>query len=219
MLIAEEYLLLTMGDDGYSPVSNRELGVAGALLSELAAMERVMLDAKGRIEVVDASSTGDDVLDLALVRLGEGEGRKPQSVLGRLGKDMSQTLLRRLATAEVVQEKPVGLLGARLWSSWRLVSTRELDMLRDELLRVVTGQQQPDVRTGSLVSLVQATGAWGTALPKGSRGGLRTGELKRSAKEISQGRWGSEAVSRAIAEMSAAITAAVAASASSGSGE
>lgn len=219
MLIAEEYLLLTMTDDGHGAVGSRDLGVSGALLCELAGIERVMLDEKERLEVVDGRSTGDDVLDDALLRIGEKAGKKPKDALSHLGKDMPKRLLQRLAAAEVIQEKPREVLGMRLWSAWPYLSTRERDGLREELLRVLTGAQEPDTRTGSLVALLHATSAWSTALPKDARAGVKMSDIRRSAKEISKGRWGSEAVAKVVAEMASATAIAVAVSAGASGGD
>ena len=77
------------------------------------------------------------------------------------------------------------------------------------LLRVLSGQAEPDLRTGTLISLLQATSAWSTALPKEVRGGLKGGDIKRRAKEIAKGRWGSEAVRKAVEATNAAMMVAI----------
>lgn len=209
MLIAEEYLLLTMRDDGRSTVSSRDTGVAGALLCELASREEVMVDERGRLRLVGTGSTGDEVLDEALLRCADKEGRKPKDALAHIGKGMPRQLLERLARAEVVQERPTSAFGVRMWSAWPLVDTTHRDALRTELVRVLRHAEQPDARTGSLVSLLQATDAWGTALPREHRQGLSGREISRAAKEIAEGRWASDAVARAVAEVSAAAAAVV----------
>ena len=216
MLIAEDYLLLTMKDDGTSWVTSRELGVAGALLGELAAQERVMLDEKGRLVVLDPGSTGDEVLDDFLGRLGDRAGKKPKDVLTAVSKGMARALLERLARAEIIREDRRNVLGVRLWSVWPFVDTSHRDQVRAGLLGVLLRRQEPDVRTGTLVSLLHATSAWGTALPKETRAGLKGSEIRSRAKEITKGRWGSEAVAKVITDMNAAVTAAVFVSGASG---
>lgn len=209
MLVAEEYVLLTMNDAGRSSVSARDAGVAGALLGELAAGERVMVDARGRMEVVDSGSTGDDILDTVLTRIAEKAGRKPKDVLSHLGRGMTRELLGRLATAEIVQEDRTEVLGVRVFSTWPFVDTTHRDALRAELVRVLRGEQQPDARTGSLVALLEATGAWRTALPGETRQGLSGREIGHAAKEIGKGRWASEAVRKAVEAAAGAATAAM----------
>ena len=205
MLIAEEYLLLTMSDTGISTVTSRETGTAGALLSELAGQERVLVDERGRLRVLDGSSIGDEILDEALVRIQVKEGKKPQSVLGSIGKGMNKALLERLAVAEIVQADRNEALGVSLFTTWPLVDTRHRDATRQDLLRVLSGQAEPDLRTGTLISLLQATSAWSIALPKDVRAGLRGSDIKRRAKEISKGRWGGEAVRKAVEAATAAV--------------
>lgn len=215
MLIAEEFILLTQGDAGVSLVTGRETGVAGALLAELSAMERVMLDDRNRIQVLDPSPTGDEILDSALLRLRNREGKKPDTVLSYVGKDMLRRLQERLSRDEILQESPTRLLGLRLWSAWPFVRTSERDALRQEVAIVLQGAREPDVRIGSLISLLQAVNAWGTALPSSVRGGLTGRDIRTRAKEISKGRWGSEAVARAIESAAAAVVAVTAATGSS----
>ncbi|WP_151525430.1 GOLPH3/VPS74 family protein [Serinicoccus kebangsaanensis] len=218
MLIAEEFLLVTRADDGLDRVGHADLVVAGALLCELALTERVALE-DGRLSVVDASSTGDDLLDEALVRFGEKAGKKPKDVLARIGRGLPQLALERLQRAEVMQEEQARALGVRWWSRWRVVDPARRDTLRGELLSVLTGQSRVDGRTGSLVSLLHATNAVGHALPKDQRLGIPLRDLRRDAKEIAQGRWASGAVAEAVqAAMAAGTAVAVAASAGAGDG-
>lgn len=218
MLIAEEFLLITRHDDGLDRVGHTDLVVAGALLCELALTERVALQ-DGRLSVVDAGSTGDELLDEALVRFGERAGKKPKDVLARIGRGLPQLALERLQRAEVMQEDQARALGVRWWSRWRVVDPARRDTLRRELLSVLTGQSQVDGRTGSLISLLHATHAIGQALPKDQRLGVALRDLRREAKDISQGRWGATAVADVVRETTTAVTGVVlAAGAASGAG-
>lgn len=210
MLIAEELLLLTRADDGLDRVGRADLAVAGALLCELALLERVNLD-DGRIAVVDGSSTGDDLLDEALTRFADRTGKKPKDVIARIGRGLPRLALDRLGRAEILHEEQARALGVRWWSRWRVIDTARRDALRAELLAVLTGQQEPQGRTGSLIAMLHALNALGAAFPKEARLGIPLRELRRSAKEIAQGRWGATAVSQAIQAATAAAAAAVAA--------
>ncbi|WP_299520523.1 GPP34 family phosphoprotein [uncultured Serinicoccus sp.] len=210
MLIAEEFLLVTRADDGFDKVGRAELAVAGALLCELALAERISLDG-GRIAVVDASPTGDELLDEALGRFAERAGKKPKDVLARIGRGLPGWALERLSRAEVMQEEQARALGVRWWSRWRVVDPLRRDRLRAELLAVLTGREEPDGRTGSLVALLHATNALQHALPAEARDGIPLRELRRRAKEVARGRWAASAVSEAIQAATAAAAAAVAA--------
>ena len=105
MLIAEDLLLLLTNDDtGKLAKSGTEVDVAlgGALLVDLTLMGRVDVGGpsepvrEGRLVVRDAGPTGDAVLDEALATIGEKEGKKPKSVVARLGKGVRATLYGRL---------------------------------------------------------------------------------------------------------------------------
>lgn len=217
MLIAEEYLLLTTDERGVDKAQLQGLGVAGALLSELAALEKVMLDQRGRLTVLDGTSTGDPTLDEALLRIGERSGRKPHDVLSHLGTGMRRRVQERLARAEIIQEDRATVLGIGLWRIWPLIDARPRDRAREDVLRVMTRAAEPDTRTGTLISLIEATSGWGAALPRDRRQGLSRSDLTRRAEEVARGRWGSEAVTRAVQEVAGAA-AAVAVAAGDGGG-
>lgn len=210
MLIAEEFLLITRSEDRADTVGQAEVPVAGALLCELALAERVSL-VDGRIAVVDASSTGDDLLDEALTRFAARAGKKPRDTLLRVGRGLPALALGRLRQAEVLHEEPARALGVRLWSRWRVIDTTRRDALREELLAVLTEQREPDGRTGSLIALLHATRGLRNAFPTPARQGIPLRELNRRAKEVAQGRWGAAAVGEAIqAAAAVATTAAIA---------
>ena len=81
MLIAEDLLLLLTADDtgkAAADSSNTKIALGGALLAELALMERVDIAdpdervTEGRLILRDASQTGDSLLDDALATVGLG---------------------------------------------------------------------------------------------------------------------------------------------------
>lgn len=203
MLVAEEFWLLTSDESGRGPFTHVPLALAGAMLCDLAAAERVALDEQDRIEVVDPTPTGDELLDEALGRLGDLAGRRPAGVLMRLGQGLTEQVGERLVRAELVTREPVRLLGMPMGQVCPPVSTDPRDRLRAELLPVLAGQRQPDSRTGSLIALLHATSTVGRAFPEEARAGMRLGDLRRSAQEIAEGRWGSKAVSDAIRVLTA----------------
>lgn len=213
MLIAEEYLLVTAHKDGADRVGTRDLAMAGALLAELTTLERLSL-VGGRITVVDATSTGDDLLDEALTRFAARKGRSIADVLDEVGQGLPELVLARMARGELMQERTTRVLGLRMFSTWHPVDPAQQAQLREKLLFVLAGRRPVDSRSGTLVSLLLATWALAEALPKEARAGMKLGDLERSATHISQGRWAAEAVADVIeAAASAAAGAAAAASA------
>src|SRR5215213_9951952 len=120
MLLAEDLLLIVTDDDtGELATSSAEVDVAlgGALLTELALMERVDVAGpdegvrEGRLVVRNASPTGDEVLDDALATVGEKEGKKPQGVVSALGKRTRVRLYERLAGSGVLRAEKGRVLG------------------------------------------------------------------------------------------------------------
>ena len=91
MLIAEEYLLLALDETtGKLRVGSDVLGPAlgGALVAELALKERIGVtphdagwNKRGRVTISSLEPTDDPVLDPALQKLAENEGKKIKDVL------------------------------------------------------------------------------------------------------------------------------------------
>ncbi|WP_162802918.1 GOLPH3/VPS74 family protein [Ornithinimicrobium avium] len=207
--IAEDLLLLLTRDNGSNGLTVADTAVGGALLAELAGTERVDLDERGRIRTLDSTGTGDALLDEAMVRLGDQVGRKPEPAVQKVGKGMAKRAYEQLARAELVEPREHGALGVTLWTSWRPLDEEPAERLRSELVDVLAGRRGADLRTGTLLSLLLATDQLGRGLPKEARGGLTMREIKRSAKEVSRGRWAGEAVHKAMQDVNAAVMTAV----------
>lgn len=212
MLVAEELLLVGTALDGRNLLSShRPVVLAGALLTELVVRERLDLDERGRLRVVDGGTIGEPLLDDALVRFGQRAGKKPKDVLGKVGRALEQPLLDSLVRRELVRPEPVRALGMTLTTRWPALTTGPRDAVLTDLVRVLTGAQEPDSRTGALVSLLFAGDALPRVVTKDLRQGLTGRDLRRRAKEVTKGRWASEAVARAVQEATAATIAAVSA--------
>lgn len=219
MLIAEELLLVGTGADGRNLLgSSRNLALAGACLTELALRERVAVDDRKRLQVTDPGSTGEPLLDDALVRFTERAGRKPKDVLEGIGKRLVQPTFEALARRELVRPEPVTVLGVEMSTRWPAVATGPREAVLSDLARVLTGEQEADSRTGALISLLHAVGVLHRVVPKDLRPGLSNRDLKQRAKEVLKGRWAPEAVAKAVEEaMAAMIAVTTAASAASSS--
>src|SRR5215208_3544433 len=74
LTLQEQFLLLCLSDEtGKFEEGWVDYGVNGAALAELLLRGRLRLDEKRRVVVEDSSSTGDELLDRALTRLGEAK--------------------------------------------------------------------------------------------------------------------------------------------------
>ena len=225
MLIAEDLLLLLTADDtGRSSAgsTNMKVALGGALLAELALMQRVDLAGPGervkerRLIVRDAGLTGDSLLDEALATVGSKEGKKPADVVAVLGKGTRARLYERLAGAGLLHAEEDRFLGIFPTRRWPAEPTDHEASVRAGLITALRQGGATDARTRALVSLLHALRAVQKAVDPDSVG-LSKRELKASAERIGEGDWVGEAVRSAI-DTHTAIIAASAAASSSGHG-
>ena len=153
----------------------------------------------------DYIDIGEPLLDEALVRFAEQEGKKPKDVLDRVGKKLQQPLLDSLVRRELIRPEPVTALGLTLTTRWPALVTGPRDAVVGDLVQVVTGAREPDSRTGALISLLHAVEALPKVVTKEMRPGMTNGEVKRRGKEITKGRWAPEAVAKAVEEATTAV--------------
>lgn len=213
MRIAEELVLVATSPEGRNLLStHRNLVLAGAFLTELAVLERLGV-ADRKLRVLDPGSTGDPLLDDALVRFTEQEGRKPKDVLDKVGRKLIDPVLESLASRELITPEPVTVVGLRLWTRWPVVVDGPREAVLQDLAQVLTGAREADTRTGALVSLLHAAGVLHTVVRADLRPGMTNRDVKRRGKEVLQGRWAPEAVAKAVEEAMTAALLAVSASA------
>jgi Golgi phosphoprotein 3 (GPP34) len=229
MLIAEEYLLLSLNDETGKPRigSDRlEPALGGALLAELALRERVGVtppeagwSKRGRVTITNLTPTDDPELDTALSKLAENEGKKVKDLLSsfaakknRLGHGVRDRLLERLAAAGMLVRTEGTVLGFIPRTTWPAGDPAAEDDIRRRLQAALIGGQQPTERTVALIALLHVTGL----LPK-----VVTTEdkkaLKARAKALTEGDWAAKAVKDAIDEATAAAAATGGATAAAGS--
>jgi len=229
VLIAEEYLLLSLDDRSGKPRIGRdrwEPALGGALVVELALRERIGVtpheagwNKRGRVTITDLSPTDDRELDAALHKLAENEGRKLKDLLSqmamrknRLGYGVRDRLLDRLAAAGVLVRAEGTVLGFIPRTTWPAGDPAAEDDVRRRLQGALVGGDTPTERTVALIALLQVTGL----LPK-----VVTSEDKKAlrarAKTLTEGDWAAKAVKDAIDEAAAAAAGAAAAGAAGGS--
>lgn len=223
MLIAEDLLLLLTDDASGKTrsTSTIDVALAGAVLLELTLLERVDVAGpdgpvkEGRLVVIDDSTTGDDVLDAALSVCGEKQGDRPKNVLGPLKKGLRPALYDRLVGRGVLRAEEGRVLGLFPTHRWPAEDATHEAAVRRDLEGVLVHGLTPAPRTGALVALLHAIRVVRTVVdPSAHDVGKKV--LDRRAKEVAEGSWASEAVRRAVDEMSAAVMAAVTVAAASG---
>jgi Golgi phosphoprotein 3 (GPP34) len=217
MLLAEDLLLLLTDDDtGKLAASGTEVDVAlgGALLIELTLSTHVDVAGpdervrEGRLVVRDAGPTGDGLLDEALATVGQKEGKRPQSVVARLGKGTRARLYARLADSGVLHAEEGRVLGIFPSHRWPSGDAAHETSVRAELGTALRAGRTTDARTGALISLLLALDVVHKALDPASVG-LSEREMRGNARRIAEGDWAAKAVRQAIDSMNAATVAAI----------
>src|SRR5690606_21974538 len=229
VLVAED-LLLCLTDDrtGRLVVSGStvDVGLGGALLVELALRGRVAVAAagerirRGHLVVRDPTPTADPVLDDALAAVRAKEGRKPQHVVGGLGKGRRAQLYERLAAAGAVrreERRVLGLFPGRRWPGGDVHRARgPRDRLGVAPPRGATDHARGAARLSLPAPLAALDALHRVVVP--AQVGLTRRELQERAKQIAAGEWAGKAVRDAIAGMNAAVTAAITVTIATGAG-
>ena len=118
MLLAEDLLL------GLSPTTTAAAWWSPALRSTSRSAQLIELTLLGRVDVTDEGEgragplvvrpgerPADPLLEEALGIVSEREGKKPQAVVGRLGKRLRQRLYERLADQGILRAERGRVLG------------------------------------------------------------------------------------------------------------
>ncbi|MGZ6864235.1 MAG: GOLPH3/VPS74 family protein [Blastococcus sp.] len=206
MLIAEDLLLLLTTDDTgrlRAGSTHMRMALGGALLAELALMQRIDLAGpdervhERRLIVRDAGPTGDSMLDEALATVGRKEGKKPRNVVSALGKGTRVRLYERLAEAGLLRAEEGRILGIIPTHRWPAEHTGHEASVRAGLVTALRDGVATDARVRALVSLLLALRAVHKAVAPESVG-LSKQELKASATRIAEGDWVGKAVRSAI---------------------
>lgn len=215
MLIAEDLLLLLTEDGTGKPTvdsTRLTLGLAGAVLLELALVRRVDVAGPGepvragRLVVRDTTPTADPVLDEALRRVAAAGPKKPESVLNGLGKGLREELYGRLVARGILRAEEGRVLGIFPTHRWPAEDVEHEAQVRAGLRDVLVVGRTPSNREVALVSLLSALDQVPTALGPVD---LPRGELKRRAKAVAAASMAGEAVRRAVDAVNAATTAAL----------
>jgi hypothetical protein len=208
--IAEDLVLLLLDpDNGRAVVESMSLdrAIGGALLLDLAARERITADgdgAKARLSVVDASPTGDKLLDEAVSRL-TGPALRAQKAVERLARRTRTPVLERLVARGLVRRERSRLLGILPITRWPSTSSAGRE-LRARVAAVLRDGAQPDQHVALLISLVHAVKAEHKVVA-----GPRK-QLRARAAEVAAGEWAGAAVRKAVQAMQTSVMTAVAAS-------
>ena len=215
MNLPEEFALLAYDDDGAPVTDGTHLnnGLGGAVLLELALTGKVDVADK-KVVVVDATPTGDSLLDQALARIVDDKARKPGHWVTKFAKNTRSDVMDRLAAQGVVRlekGKVLGLFPRTRYPAAHGVEPSQETEARQRMHAAVTGTGPVEPRTAALCALVAATD-----LDKKVFRDLDRRQVKARLKEIGEGAWAATAVKKSIEEIQSAIMIAVIAGTTAG---
>ena len=211
MLIAEELFLLLRRDDGKpeSASAQRGYGLAAAVITDLVLAERVTLsdDKDPRMTVLVPGPPGHPVLDAAMARLEQRDGKKLSSLVTDRKLALEHPVARALADAGVIrieEKRALGLVPER----YPVLEPEPERRVREQLRTVLMGGE-PRPQDATLLAILQGLGVAGKVL-EAEKGTLGRRDLKRRIEEVSTEVKAGEAVKKAVDAMNAAlITAAI----------
>lgn len=211
MLIAEKLMLLLTKDDGTADGwgSYHSYAYTAAVVTDLIRAERVLLsdDKDPRVQVTSPAPTGHPVLDHALERVVEKDGRRLSTCLhdGRL--DPTEQVVQSLAADGAITVVPKRLLGL-VPEKRPVADPRPEQELRGRLRAVLHGAT-PEVDEAVLLSLLQGLGRVHEVLPDETEGLDKKAVTARVEEVSAEVGHGGTAVSDAVATMTTAIYTAV----------
>ena len=168
---AEEVLLLMLKDDtGYVvpiPEWRMSCALAGSVLMDLALDDKIDSDLE-TLTVVDATPTGDELLDPTLAEVAsETEVHAPQYWVERIAQradDISETAFDRLVKLGILDHDTGGFfsLSSKVARSGRypLVDGRQGEEIRSRIMRTLFADELPDPRDIAIIGLVNCCGGF-----------------------------------------------------------
>jgi hypothetical protein len=213
--IPEAVLLLALDDErGTALIDDSALGaaLAGGAIAQLLLDGRVRIAGDGEEGVkpgrlVAAAGSSDERLEPLVARI---EGRKPEAALSTIagwsgsGK-LKQRLLDDFAAVGVVARDDDRFLGLTWRTRWERGERRELeDTLQQRARSLMTGDGpagQDDLEVEAALAILHGAGALPQVFPD-----LPEAALARRGDALAEASWGSREVRAAIAEVQAAMT-------------
>lgn len=214
LTISEKLLLLLTKDDGRTVSSSAAYGYAAANIADLALAGRLTLsgDKDPRVNVVDATPTGHPVLDAAVERLADKNGKKFSGLVTDVKVAATPRIVQSLAQIGIIDVEEKKLLGL-VPEKHPVHDPAPERALRDQIrLALAGGSAKPKVST--LLSILSGLDVAHKVLADESAG-MSKRDLKRRIDEVAVAMDTKDtavAVKRAIDSMNAVIIASLAAS-------
>ncbi|SDT76417.1 GOLPH3/VPS74 family protein [Actinoplanes derwentensis] len=157
--LAEELLLLAYDDQTGKASGSRiglDLGMAAAVLIDLALANRIAYAADGHLVVTDATPLGDPVADGVLGKVATEEPHTPAQWLQRLRHRLRIRVLEDLCARGVVRDVDETQLGVIHVHRYPTSDPAYEAEIRGRLAAALIGNTLPDERTAALATLLVA---------------------------------------------------------------
>lgn len=212
MIIADELYLLLTKDDGKpeQAYAQNEYGLAAAVLTDLIAQQRIVLDGpakKAKVRVVSDAPTGHPALDAALARVQDKEGKSFKSYLtdGKVAQE--EAIAQSLVDQGVLEWGEKGFLGmGKRRTPVRNPAPEQ--QIRRRLAAVLAGAAQPTIVDASVLAILQGMDVAHKVLSD-EAGGLSKKELKARIQQIAENLPAGDAVAAAIQDLNVIMLTAV----------
>jgi hypothetical protein len=192
--LGDDLVLLSVWQGGGVVRSPQETGVAlmGAVLVRLAASGRIGI-AQGRINVLNATPTGDAETDAALASLASAQHPPfAQAWCSRAGRARCDARLARLAAAGVVYPQRQTRLGFIRVTRWQIADQGKAADARGRLDAIAQGTGRVDLADAAYGGLAHATGLAARLYP-----GRDNRPLRQRLEQIAAGQLTAQTAARA----------------------
>jgi Golgi phosphoprotein 3 len=181
----EEIVLLQIDDRRGNfvdlPQSAGDVVIAGAALMELALANRIDTDLE-RLIVIDASPTGDDILDEALARLAASTDELTSAgaitLVSLDSRKFQERALQRLVAKGVLRQADGRWLWVFATRRYPVIDDREQREVKTRLRQLLLTDEIPDPRDVVLICLIDACGLLALV--------LTPDEIARTQKRVEQ---------------------------------
>lgn len=163
--------------------------VAGAVLAELATLERVQVNPGRTVALLDTRATGEAILDETIERLQRMGPRHLDEVCRVMGRVAVVQVEQDLVAEGAIALDESNLFGVTLAKKYVVADRDRVRALQVILADVLTGETDADARAGSLIALLRAAGWLDQVMsPVLATRGVEI-DLSAAARRISRGRW------------------------------
>ncbi len=161
LTFAEELLLLAINDDKGSfvemPSMSLEYALAGAILMELAFLNRIDTDLK-LLDVTDNTPTGDKTLDTVLSQLVSHE-KSAKCWVQEIAcnyQNIKDVLLQRLVDRGILKVDEHKILWVFSTRRYPMIDNTQETEVRTRIRHIILTDELPDPRDVVIISLIQA---------------------------------------------------------------